>query len=40
MKAKRMTDLSHVYAVDPDKGQEEHGKLPPEVIRHLAAFTG
>jgi hypothetical protein len=32
-----MEDLSHVYANDPDDGQEEHGKLPPEAMDHFAA---
>jgi hypothetical protein len=30
-------DLSHVYANDPDDGQEEHGNLPPEALHHFAA---
>jgi hypothetical protein len=37
---RKPVDLSHVYAVDPDKGQEAFDKLPPELIDHLwAAFA-
>ena len=33
-----MEDLSHVYANEPDEGQEEHGKLPNEAMDHFAAI--
>jgi hypothetical protein len=33
-------DLSAVFCSEPDKGQEVHDSMPPEIWRHLAAcFT-
>jgi hypothetical protein len=36
-KRRKPVDLSAVYAVDPDLGQERHGELPREILDHLAA---
>jgi hypothetical protein len=34
---KKAVDLSFVFCVDPDKGQKAYDKLPPQLVRHLAA---
>jgi len=36
MKKKKSVDLSDVFCVDPDKGQDRHSKYPAEVWIHFA----